>query len=142
MKQTVRTVDLRLYFNFSLAHYYFTEEVQIKRRGRKGYFQGSREEYLESHLPAYRALGKGRRGNFWTELFNGWWERYPWKLSDKEEPPTNDEEEMARLSEVGPGEIGLQNAVVKALTDVGQSFSLCIGRRVIDFISARKELVQ
>ena len=74
------------------------------RRGPKGYFQGSRKEFLESRLPGYVAAKKGHHQDFWFSLWSAWWLRYPWKLGDDEEPLQDDPQKMARLVSVGPGE--------------------------------------
>ena len=66
-----------------------TVEIAPKQRGPKGYFHGSRKEFLESQLPAYTADKKGSRQSFWHKFWTAWWEHYPWKLSDNEEPPTD-----------------------------------------------------
>lgn len=90
----------------------------MQRQGPPGYYKGTRLQYLEDHLPAYRALKKGSRQNFWHNLYSGWWQRYPWKLGDQEEPPTDDPEKMVRLASVAPGEAGAKAAVERALTKV------------------------
>lgn len=90
-----------------------------QQRGPKGYFQGSRKEFLESQLPAYMAVKKGNRHRFWHQFWTAWWERYPWKLDDDAEPPT-DPEEIKELMSVGPGEENLKEGVEKRLTNVRQ----------------------
>lgn len=102
-----------------LTHYSSVAgEEPRRRRGPKGYFKGSKLAYLESHLSTYVATKKGSRQNFWHKVHTGWWERFPWKLDDDNEPPTNDSAEMARLAEVAPGEEGQKEAVEKALQEV------------------------
>lgn len=91
---------------------------ELQRRGPKGHFQGSRKEFLESQLPAYLAIKKGSRQNFWHKLFCAWWQRFPWKLSDEKEPPTDEPEKMAQLASVEPGEEPRKQEVEKALTAV------------------------
>lgn len=93
-------------------------ENPVQRRGRKNYFQGSRIEYLKSHIPEYRSHKKGNRERFWSALFSGWWQRYPWGLDDHEEPPTDDPEKMRRLASVTPDEVALKAEVERRLTAV------------------------
>lgn len=88
------------------------------RRGPKGYFQGSRKEFLEAQLPAYRATKKGSRQSFWHQFWSGWWAQYPWKLDDHEEPPADKPEEMVILASVAPGEADLKTEIERKLTDV------------------------
>ena len=95
--------------------YWFTEN---KCRGPKGHYQGSRRVFLESHLPSYIALRKGARQSFWHKLYTAWWQRYPWKLEDDEEPPTDNPSEMARLAEVASDEMDQKTAVEQQLTAV------------------------
>lgn len=38
------------------------------------------------------------RNKFWFEFFSQWWEKFPWKLDDKEEPPVNDSNKMKELA--------------------------------------------
>ncbi|KAF9782647.1 hypothetical protein BJ322DRAFT_1110523 [Thelephora terrestris] len=91
------------------------EQAAQRRRGPKGYFKDSRKEYLQSHLPAYVACKKGSRQGFWHRLYSGWWERFPWKLKDNDEPPANDPAEMKRLASVTPGEEARKKEVEKHL---------------------------
>ena len=96
-----------------------TEDTPAQRRGPKGYFQGSRKEFLESYLLAYLACKKGSRQSFWHKLYSAWWQRYPWRLYDNEEPPAEDPEKMARLAAVAPGDETRKALVEQKLTDVG-----------------------
>ena len=100
----------------TLTH--LTENTPAQRRGPKGYFQGSRKKFLEDYLPTYVSYTKGNRHKFWHDLFNVWWQRYPWKLNDKQEPPTDDSEKMTRLASVGPGDRAIKAAVEEKLTEV------------------------
>jgi len=95
-----------------------TENAATQRRGPKGYFQGSRKEFLESYVPAYLANKKGNRRTFWHGLFSAWWLRYPWGLDDDQEPPTDNSERMTRLASVGPGDQAKKAVVEKKLTAV------------------------
>lgn len=79
--------------------------------------------FLESNIPAYLASSKGSRQGFWHELYSDWWKRYPWKLEDSQEPPTEDPDEMARLASVQPGEEPKKALVEQQLTNVGQLFT-------------------
>ena len=73
------------------------------------------------------ASKKGSRKNFWHNVYSGWWQRYPWKLKDNEEPPTDDPEQMTRLASVSPNEVNAKSAVESALTDVRWLFSFAVG---------------
>jgi len=97
---------------------HLTEEAVTQRRGPKGYFKGSRKEFLEGYLPEYLAHKKGGRQSFWHGLFSAWWRRFPWGLDDDREPPTDNPERMARLASVGPGDWAKKATVEKKLTDV------------------------
>lgn len=78
-----------------------------------------------SNLSAYMECRKGNRQGFWHNLYATWWQRYPWKLEDDKEPPTNDPDEMARLASVVPGEEGSKAAVKQRLTKVRWIFIHC-----------------
>jgi hypothetical protein len=88
-----------------------------QRRGPKGYFEGTRKKFLESQLPAYIS-NKGDRRKFWHDFYCTWWERYPWKLEDNQEPPTEDVDKMKQLAAIAPDEKDLKREVEKLLTDV------------------------
>lgn len=88
-----------------------------QRRGPKGYFQGTRKDFLEAQLPTYIA-SKGNRRKFWHDFYCAWWLRYPWKLEDNQEPPTDKASEMSQLASVGPGEKKKKEGVEKLLSDV------------------------
>ena len=57
-----------------------------------------------------------------ARLHTGWWERFPWKLKDDEELPTENPDEMARLAKVAPSEEGQKQEVEKCLQEVRLSF--------------------
>jgi hypothetical protein len=101
----------------------------VKRRGPKGYFRDSQLAYLESNLPAYNATTKGNRHNFWHKFYTGWWQRFPWKLGDGDEPPTDGLSAMAGLGSVAPGEQELKGEVEQRLNEVPQSFPVFADRR-------------
>ena len=101
------------------SHSLNSEKATCGQRGPKGYFQGSRREFLESNLPAYMAVKKGSRLSFWHKFWSAWWARYPWKLGDSAEPPT-DAEEMKKLASVGHGEDNLKEGVETRLKIVRQ----------------------
>ena len=88
------------------------------RHGPPGHFQGSRLSFLTSKIEEYSTLKKGTRRGFWHKLYSNWWERYPWKLDDKEEPPEDDPVKMTWLRSVTPGESALKTTVEQELTDV------------------------
>jgi hypothetical protein len=87
------------------------------QRGPKGYFLGSRKVFLESRLVVYMAAKKGARQDFWHEFWTAWWERYPWRLPDDQEPPT-DPKEMEKLASVEHGEDELKKEVEERLSQV------------------------
>lgn len=95
----------------------YSEKAAPKQRGPKGHFQDSRKEFLESQLPGYLAAKKGSRQTFWHNFWTAWWDRYPWKLGDEEEPPA-DPEKMDELASIKPGEEGLKEEVEGKLTKV------------------------
>ena len=99
-------------------------DASVPRRGPKEYFSGSRKEFLKSHFPAYLTTGKGNRQDFWHDLFSTWWGRYPWRLADDEEPPTENHEEMAKLALAGPNDLAQKRHVVKRLENVRFFLSL------------------
>lgn len=74
--------------------------AQPKKRGAKNYYTGSRLVFLEGYCDAYISLRGKSRHEFWRTLFNDWWQRYPWRLPDNEEPPAGDPGRMAELSYV------------------------------------------
>ena len=99
-----------------------------QKRGVKGYFTGSRLEFLTSYRDEYISLRRRSRHNFWHKFFNAWWEKYPWRLPDHEEPPVDNPEKMEELAYVGNDE-RKKGAVEEALRDVSlvlvKSFRLC-----------------
>ena len=95
-----------------------TEKALLQRRGPKGYYSGSRKEFLESQIPAYAACKKGNRQKFWHALYRSWWQRYPWKLNDNEEPPTDDPGKMLSLASVAPGDQEQKKKTERQLTTV------------------------
>ena len=73
---------------------------------------------MTGYCDEYVALrGKSRR-QFWFELFNKWWRRYPWRLQDNKEPPTDDPKKMEELARVGPGDEKAKSMVEEKLRDV------------------------
>lgn len=115
-----------------------TEKAGAKRRGPKGYFKGSRKEFLESHVGAYTASKKGSRQTFWHKLYRAWWQRYPWKLEDDEEPPTDNPDEMAKLAEVSPGEEGQKKQVEQQLTEVSSGLRAFMDSYLSDRLSFQR----
>ena len=101
---------------------YYAVKAPLQRCGPKGYFKGSRKEFLESWLPAYKATKRGNCQAFWYKLYCSWWLRYPWKLSDDEEPPTDNPVRMANLAALTPGEENQKKEVEKRLNEVCWSF--------------------
>lgn len=79
------------YFDFNIG--LFTEAV---KPGNKGNFAGTRLEMLQSLAPEFIVLDTREVGNFWTRMLTVWWDHFPWRLPDDEEPPT-DGEELKRL---------------------------------------------
>jgi hypothetical protein len=111
------------YFNALTSLSVEASETETQRRGPKGYFTGSRKVLLEGKLPAYLATKKGNRHGFWHELYSSWWERYPWKLADNQEPPTDSPDEMADLALVEPGEECAKALVEAKLKEASQFFA-------------------
>ena len=100
-----------------LTHLY-AAKAPLQRRGPKGYFKDSRKEFLESWLPAYKTTKRGNRQAFWHKFYCSWWQRYPWKLSDDEEPPTDNPARMANLAALAPGEENQKKEVERRLKEV------------------------
>ena len=75
--------------------------AQPKKRGAKSYYTGSRLAFLEQYCDEYISLRGKCRKLFWHRFFTEWWQKYPWRLQDHEEPPTDDPEKMAELALVG-----------------------------------------
>ena len=92
--------------------------AQPQKHGAKGYFTGSRLEFLSQYCDEYISLRGKKRAQFWDKLFERWWQTYPWRLADDEEPPTGDPEKMRVLSQVD-GDYDLKGSVEKKLRDVG-----------------------
>ena len=78
--------------------------AQPQKRGAKPYYTGSRLAFLEGYRDEYISLRGKKRQQFWHRLFAEWWEKYPWRLKDHEEPPTNDHKKMLELASVGTDE--------------------------------------
>jgi hypothetical protein len=94
--------------------------AQPKKRGSKGYFVGSRLEFLNRYRDEYISLRRKNRSKFWLKFFDDWWKTYPWRLADDEEPPTGDTEKMETLSQVGGNhDHDLKSSVEKRLREVG-----------------------
>jgi hypothetical protein len=72
-----------------------------QKRGVKGYFTGSRLEFLDSYRDEYALLRGKNRAKFWHKFYEEWWRTYPWRLPDNEDPPADDPQKMAVLSSVG-----------------------------------------
>lgn len=86
-----------------------------QKRGAKGYYTGSRLAFLESRLDEYISLRGKSRHHFWYELYEAWWEKFPWRLPDKEEPPTDDNAKMKQLAYLGVDDAN-EKAKVEAQT--------------------------
>lgn len=78
--------------------------AQPQKRGAKNYFKGSRLAFLEGYCNEYNSLRGKNHHQFWHTLFEEWWRRYPWRLPDHEEPPTEDVERMKELAAPGVNE--------------------------------------
>ena len=90
--------------------------------GPKGYFKGSRKEFLKSYLQEYKMTKRGSHQNFWHKFYCAWWHHYPWRLNNDEEPPVDNPTRIANLAAVVPGEESQKKEVEKQLTEVCQSF--------------------
>lgn len=91
------------------------------KRGAKDYFTGSRREFLNSYRDEYISLRGRSRSKFWHKLYKEWWQTYPWRLPDDEEPPIDDPEKMEELSRVSDNnelERDLKHGVEKRLQQV------------------------
>ena len=95
----------------------------------KAYFTGSRLEFLNRYCDKYILLRGRNRAKFWHQFFKDWWQTYPWRLADDEEPPTGDSEKMKELSEVGDDE-ELKGTVEKRLRDVSLVHSLALASKL------------
>ena len=105
---------------FSHPTYHF--QAQPKKRGKKGYYTGSRLEFLTGYCDEYNSLRGKDRHQFWFKLFTEWWKRYPWRLEDNEEPPVNSLEEMIKLAYVGDvGDVERKAHVEQKVRDVSSS---------------------
>ena len=91
------------------------------KRGVKPYFVGSRNQLLESHLDEYISLKFQNRQKFWFTVFSQWWEKYPWKLGDQDEPPLHDPAKMLDLASVKKEELGSKAEVEAAVVKVSLS---------------------
>lgn len=89
------------------------------KRGPKPYFAGSRQNLLEDNLDEYVLLKFQNRNQFWFKFFATWWERYLWKLGNKDEPPLDDPVKMAELVAVGTEERERKSEVESMLVSVG-----------------------
>jgi len=56
--------------------------------------------------------------NFAPSVYSAWWIRYPWRLDDDDEPPTDDLAKMAQLAAIAPGDEGAKKDVEQQLTGV------------------------
>ncbi|KAJ7219355.1 hypothetical protein GGX14DRAFT_389933 [Mycena pura] len=86
------------------------EAAPVAKRGNPGNFHRARLEFLLTKLPAYREYAakktKRRRGSgksFWDTLLPEYFEKFPWRLDLKTEPPA-DAEELAKLAAPAEGE--------------------------------------
>ena len=100
------------------------------KRGVKPYFSGSCQKLLKEHLEVYLSLKHKNHNQFWSEFFAKWWQKYPWKLDDKEEPPLEDPAKMTHLASVQVGEHSRKSKVEAALVAVSLP-SLCVTESVL-----------
>ena len=91
------------------------------KRGPKPHFTGGHQKLLEEHLELYTSLKHKNRNQFWFEFFAKWWEKFPWKLDDKDEPPLDDPAKMSELAAVQAGEHGKKSEVEAAVKIVSVS---------------------
>lgn len=97
------------------------------KRGAKEYFTGSRSEFLNTYRDEYISLRGKNRSKFWHKFFKAWWQTYPWRLADDEEPPLGDPEKMEALSQLSDDnelERDLKRGVEKRLQQVSPLHSL------------------
>ena len=77
---------------------------------------------MTGHCEEYNALRGRDRHQFWFKLFTEWWQRYPWRLEDHEEPPTNNPEKMVELAYVGDeSDVEKKAEVEQRVRDVSSS---------------------
>ena len=100
--------------------------AEPQKRGVKGYFTGSRLEFLTGYRDEYISLHRKSRHQFWHKFFGVWWEKYPWRLADHEEPPIGDPKKMEELAYVGEDE-SKKRAVEEALREVSSFVENFIG---------------
>ncbi|KAJ7189781.1 hypothetical protein GGX14DRAFT_580395 [Mycena pura] len=86
------------------------EAAPVAKRGNPGNFHRARLEFLLTKLPAYweyaakKTKRRGGSGNsFWDTLLPEYFEKFPWRLDLKTEPPA-DAEELAKLAAPAEGE--------------------------------------
>ena len=128
--------QVEIYRHLNLAH---RLAGQPKKRGVKSYYNGSRLMFLEGHFDEYVALRGKSRHNFWYRLYNSWWEKYPWRLPDSEEPPADNPGRMEELSHVGEDEDREAKAEVEAKARKVSSFD----RLFVDLVmNDRRELAE
>lgn len=96
-----------------------------QKRGVKGYFVGSRLEFLNSRLSEYVSLRGKCRNRFWGALYEAWWQKYPWRLPDDVEPPSNDPGRMMELARTGSGDVEEKKKVEIKLRKVGFLREFC-----------------
>lgn len=104
-------------------------QAHPQKRGKKSYYQGSRLEFLSGYREEYASLRGKSRHQFWLKVFNEWWKRYPWRLQDHEEPPTDNPEMMAELAlAVDASALEEKAAVEKRARDVSWPMSSALDR--------------
>ncbi|KAF8212567.1 hypothetical protein K438DRAFT_1751012 [Mycena galopus ATCC 62051] len=75
-----------------------TKGAPRKKRGQESHFKGARLQFMTEQVPAYIAASK-KKGTkefktegltaFWSEFFDEYWKKFPWRLSLKEELDPN-----------------------------------------------------
>ena len=98
---------------------------------------------MNSHFDEYVSLRGKSRHQFWHTVFNGWWDRYPWRLPDDKEPPADDPEKMKELAYVG-GEKDKQAKMMveKATREVGLSAEIFTTGMIDTIVAEDHHLVQ
>lgn len=73
---------------------------------------------MNSRLDEYIALRNKSRRQFWFDLMKEWWQLYPWRLPDDQEPPADDAEKMEQLASAKQEDVKKKSEVEEKLQKV------------------------
>ena len=93
---------------------------------------------MNSRLDEYVSLRGKCRVKFWFELFQAWWQKYPWRLPDNVEPPSDDPGKMMELARTGSGDEEEKRKVEEKLRSVSFLWEFSM-KRTIDLQSIAAE---